>query len=194
MYKKVNEILGTKYKSDQEIDWNTIVQSYKLSPEFIEEFKDYLSWNSISFYQPLTEDFMRKHLDLVRWDYISYSQVLSPEFIEEFIDKLDIDDLLLYQPFINLDSSKVKAKKNSAKLELTYIGSSKLYQETKDRGWFIGTVYYYSRNGGYIFGYPEQEKMIAEDEPYLKARIWWKDLIMLDMTKKYEPIRLYKIV
>lgn len=185
MYKRINKLLGTKYKSNKDINWSSILQFYKLSEDFIEEFKNVIDWKQLSFFQPLTEEFIRKYEDRVDWDYISISQVLTPEFMKEFIDRFNLCDLMLYQPFINKNIPRVKEK------ELNYNESYHLYQQTKERGWFIGTIYKSSLEG-YEFSYPNRELEIDDKDVYLKARIYWKDLIKLDLVKKYEPIRLYK--
>ena len=55
----------------------------------IEEFKDKVSWEYISIYQQLSEDFIREFQDKINWEQISKHQKLSKKFIREFEDKID---------------------------------------------------------------------------------------------------------
>lgn len=89
MYKRINELLGTVYRSDEKIDWKRISKGYKLSEDFIEEFKDQVDWDIISTYQTLSESFIRKYKDHLDWKYISCFQILSEDFMEEHKDWLD---------------------------------------------------------------------------------------------------------
>ena len=49
-----------------------------------------VNWDYISFSQKLSEDFIREFKDKVDWDYISYYQKLSQDFIREFKDKVNV--------------------------------------------------------------------------------------------------------
>ena len=60
----------------------------------INEFKDLVDWNDISYYQKLSEKFIREFKDLVDWNNISYDQELSESFIYEFRNKLNIEKLI----------------------------------------------------------------------------------------------------
>ena len=44
------------------------------------------NWNYISYYQPLSEQFIEKYKDEVIWNYIFQYQNLSPEFKKKFWD------------------------------------------------------------------------------------------------------------
>ena len=48
-----------------------------------------MDWENISFYQTLSEDFIREFKDKVDWQSISMYQILSEDFIKEFQDKLN---------------------------------------------------------------------------------------------------------
>lgn len=82
-------------KKNSKYDWENLCNSERenLSMEFIETFKDQVSWRIVTRYCNLSEDFMRKYADLVDWVEASSYKTLSPEFIEEFKDKFDWSDL-----------------------------------------------------------------------------------------------------
>lgn len=208
MYKRVNELLGTDYKNDSEISWFTISSNefkltddfirefqgllnwrtvsicQNLSEEIIEEFSHYVDWNDISSCQTLSEGFIRKHQNKLNWRDLSRCQLLSQEFIEEFEDSVDWFEISESQPFINPLHPKLKKKYYDNNI------LGKLYQETKERGWFVG--YIYVHGGNY---YVESEIIKDGDfEEMVKARIYWKDFIKTFVVKDYELIRKVKYV
>lgn len=71
--------------------WEFISYYNKLSEDFIRKYSDKVSWDIISWYQILSEDFIREFKDKVSWDFISYKQVLSEDFMREFANKLHWD-------------------------------------------------------------------------------------------------------
>ena len=101
VFKEVNSILKTDYKSDNEINWILLSIFHKLPEYFIEKYSDKLSWDMISEYQELSEPFIDKHKNDVNWIKISTSQKLSELFIEKYSDKISFYDLPrnLYVPF-----------------------------------------------------------------------------------------------
>ena len=70
------------------VDWSRISYYQKLSEDFIREFQDKVQWSSISLRQKLSEDFIREFQDKVLWGDISNSQKLSEDFIREFKDRM----------------------------------------------------------------------------------------------------------
>lgn len=82
MYKKVNKILGTEYRSDFDIHWTNVSSKYALSEDFMREFHSY-----------------------IKWDTISANQILSSQFMIDFIDKLSLTDIAMYQS-LDLDFIK----------------------------------------------------------------------------------------
>jgi len=70
-------------------DWRDISYFEYLSEDFIRKFKDKVEWNYISTFQKLSEDFIREFKDKVSWWHISYYQKLSEDFIREFKDKVN---------------------------------------------------------------------------------------------------------
>src|SRR5688572_15928368 len=60
--------------------WYDISYYQKLSESFIREFKDYVYWLGISKYQKLSESFIREFKDYVDWYGISRKQNLSEPF------------------------------------------------------------------------------------------------------------------
>ncbi len=65
----------------KDISWYQV-----LSEDFIREFKYKLNWYFISRRQKLSEDFIREFKNEVRWASICQKQVLSDEFIIEHKD------------------------------------------------------------------------------------------------------------
>lgn len=76
-------------------DWENLCNAERenLTMDFIETFKDYVSWRIVTRYCNLSEDFIRKYADLVDWVEVSSYKNLSPEFVEEFKDRFDWSDL-----------------------------------------------------------------------------------------------------
>lgn len=82
-------------KDNAKYDWENLCNSERenLTMDFIETFKDFVSWRIVTRYCNLSEDFMRKYADKVDWVEASSYKTLSPEFVEEFKDKFDWSDL-----------------------------------------------------------------------------------------------------
>ena len=57
--------------------------------DYTKEFQDKVSWNYISIYQKLSEEFIREFQDKVSWYSISRYQKLYEEFIKEFQDEVN---------------------------------------------------------------------------------------------------------
>ena len=85
-----------------------------LSEDFIREFKDYIGWDIISKYQILPENFIREFKDEVSWIHISCYQTLSEEFIKEFKNYVDWNNISCFQtlskPFIKEFKDKIDTK------------------------------------------------------------------------------------
>lgn len=220
MYKEINELIGTSYRTDREIDWRKLSRR-KLSEDFIEEYKDKLDWGLLSSYQILSDSFIEKYKDLISWNYVSCSQTPSKEFLLRHKDKLSWDlvsshqvfspedllnkdfqpllhweKILLYQPYIDLDSLVIKdiqasEVKNYVSLNVAYL----LYQETKNQGWFIYNIGEINKDQ-----YKTDIDFTGLDlafNPEIfvnKVRIWWKDLKNLTWIDKFEFIRMFKSV
>ena len=63
------------------IEWETISMYQYLEEDFIRKFKKELNWRLISLYQKLTEDFIIEYKDYVSWFDVSMYQKLSGRFI-----------------------------------------------------------------------------------------------------------------
>ena len=88
------------WKSIDEIDWNYISYSEKLSEEFIEKYFNEFDLYLICLYQKLPEEFIEKYFDKfdsIDLSYIHKYQKLSEEFIEKYWDKLDLFYICQYQ-------------------------------------------------------------------------------------------------
>jgi hypothetical protein len=70
--------------------WEMIVQSQRLSEDFIERHIDRFKnrWSDICRYQRLSDDFMRRHADKMEWWNVAYSQDYSEDFLVEFFDQI----------------------------------------------------------------------------------------------------------
>lgn len=195
---KINELFGTLYKSNLEINWGYLLENFDIPENIIEEglgnSTDLYLWLLISSRQFISEDFIRKYRYKVDWTGISASQVLSNEFIEEFQDQVSWFDIINFQPFI--DSKVVdlfmKHNKGNRALFPTYLSNNKLYklyQKTKDQGWFFG---YLVKEGFIPDEFVTDNNFYTENiipAFYTKVRVWWKDLRMTSRIKKYEYIR-----
>jgi len=78
-----------------EYAWLNVCLNFKLSNDFLRDFKDYLVWSAISYYQSLSEDTIREFKDYVIWKTIVRQQYLSPKFIDEMISEGYIKDYML---------------------------------------------------------------------------------------------------
>lgn len=199
IYKDVNDYLGTRYKSDQEIKWSILSIDYILGEDFIRKyldyFKDYLT--TICSNQGLSEGFIREHLDLILdWEVISRYQILSQGFIEEFEDKLDLESISFFQPFVDPEFLRIRSSlgKDYASIYLCNNRIGKLYQETKDRGWFIGYISNFSPHDFSLTIDKIDRWYFMNGEILNKAKIKWEDLILVYRAKKYEFIREIKYV
>ena len=77
----------------QTVPWHTISMYQKLSPEFLEEFKDRVDWGTISRWQVLSEETIRRFKDYVHWPQICRNQKLTEDFISEFADRVTWEPL-----------------------------------------------------------------------------------------------------
>ena len=65
------------------IYWDDIVNSQKLSEDFIKEFQNYLDWWTICFFQNLSKEFIIEFFDKLNLDYLINNEFISDE-IKEF--------------------------------------------------------------------------------------------------------------
>lgn len=101
-----------------ETNWLRI-SCYKLSERAIDEFKDRLSWFYVSE-KPMTEEFMRKHIDKLNFTKISKYQKLSNSFIEDFADLLEWNYISEYQ---NIDEYLLYKFKHRLNLDIIFCKS-----------------------------------------------------------------------
>jgi hypothetical protein len=99
------DFLINKYSEEEEVrkvinkldDYNWINISYyqKLSEDFIRQFQDKVHWRGISCHQKLSEEFIRQFKNKVDWFNICYNKDLqvSDKFCEEFDHKLCYDNI-----------------------------------------------------------------------------------------------------
>jgi hypothetical protein len=84
-------------KHKEYISWDAISIYHRLTEDFIREFQDDLNWSMISSNQILSEDFIREFQNKVNWTAISIHQILSEEFIREFKGKVSWRHISFYQ-------------------------------------------------------------------------------------------------
>lgn len=92
------ELIIKDYHTDK-IVWKILLgrklySSFKLSEEFMMEFKDIICWEDIFFYQKLSEEFMREVINIIPmqpsyWIKIPLCNNLSENFIKDFKDMLN---------------------------------------------------------------------------------------------------------
>lgn len=79
-------------------DWKRFVSISKdLSEEFIEKYKDKISWDAICIHQNLSMNFMRKHWKYLNWEEVCIFQKLSKKFMKEFEAQLVWSEVILNQ-------------------------------------------------------------------------------------------------
>lgn len=88
---KLTEEFIEKYKMF--VDWETISGSQILTECFIEKYKDYIYWDAISSCQELSEEFIEKYENRLNWKKIPTTN-FSFKFIEKHIDEININDLV----------------------------------------------------------------------------------------------------
>ena len=93
----LNQQLVTSYRKLEYVDWRIISYDFKLSEDFIREFKDKVHWDMISSHQKLSENFIREFADKLDWCWISQYQQLSEDFIREFQDKVKWSVISIHQ-------------------------------------------------------------------------------------------------
>ena len=69
--------------------WDKISKYPNLSEDFIREYSDYVNWNSISRYQKLSENFIREFRDKVNWGLVVCGQDISYYFFREFQNNIE---------------------------------------------------------------------------------------------------------
>lgn len=81
-----------------------------MSEEFIEEFSDYINWNTLSCsrYVNMSEKFIEKHIDKLDINPIVVYQKLSESFIKKYKDKIDLDYIDYNYLFVDMLQDSVK--------------------------------------------------------------------------------------
>jgi len=115
------------------VNWYNVSYYQKLSEDFIREFQNRIDWYNVSIRQKLSENFIREFQDRINWRWISYHQKLSEDFIREFQDKVDWTHISKYQKlsedFIREFQDKVDWKEISVHQTL----SKKFLKEFSDK-------------------------------------------------------------
>lgn len=86
-----------EYWGNRYLCWEWISEGFKLSEDFIREYKDQVDWKRISRNQTLSKSFIREFKDQVDWWFISRHQTLSENFIKEFKDRVDWTAISYYK-------------------------------------------------------------------------------------------------
>lgn len=106
----------------------------------------------------------------------------------KYKDNLEIKSLLSIQPFV--EPEKLEIKDTTLLSNLNKNDLYKIYQKTKDQGWFLGYITSERNNQFQIFPTPLR---IFGFSAY-KAKVYWKDLITPIISKAAIKIRYYKNV
>ena len=77
----------------QTVDWRTISECQQLSPDFLDEFRDKISWRNVSQKPGLSEETIRRFQNYVIWPLICRHQKLTESFITEFADRVTWEPL-----------------------------------------------------------------------------------------------------
>lgn len=90
-HKLLEKIYGCKknFKDVTVEDWSIISYYQILTESFIREFQDKVDWNNISLRQKMSEDFMREFSHKINWKNASLGLKLSENLIRDFQDKVD---------------------------------------------------------------------------------------------------------
>lgn len=181
---KLSEEFIEKWK-DMFIDWRYISSCQILSEQFIEKYQDRVDWIKISENQKLSESFIEKFKDKVSWGYVSFYQRLSESFIERYKDKIDWNCISKSQRL-----SKEFIKKYKNKINFDLLNKNILVKSDIGRDWFIA----YIREGDYNFTKKNLYRFdlfnnYEKEGNLLKVKIYYKDLVFSNCTRKFYPIR-----
>ena len=111
--------------AQNQVDWFDISYYQKLSEDFIREFQNKVNWICISANQKLSENFIREFKDQVNWINVSDYQKLSEDFIREFKNKVNWSNVSYSQ---KLSESFIREFKD--KLNWYYISASQKLSES----------------------------------------------------------------
>lgn len=99
-----------KYR-DYITDWISVSRYQRLKINTIKRLASYVDWHEIATRQILTEKFIEKYQDFMSWEDISLGQDLSEEFIEKYAAKVDWSEIsyknYLTIPFIRKYKDKI---------------------------------------------------------------------------------------
>lgn len=197
--KEIKDLVGEsfylkefRWTSDSKIDWELLFKFHEFSEDFIRSHQDQYNkspgvWSCISRYQPLSLEFMKEFSEYLNWIDISCCQCLSKKSMEKLEDKLNWRVLYLLQPYI-FEKENHRLGVENLKINKLY----RIYQETKEQGWFIGYKYKDNPVNSLYFD-PLDFKRAIQSNSVLKIKIYWKDLKILTRINKYEPIREIKL-
>lgn len=184
-----------------------IVRNQILSEDFIERHKsDDIVWNTIVYSQRLSGEFILKYKGDFNSCILFGNQVLSMDIIEEFLDTSFLELLCTRQPFIdynrliNFIRSKTTVSEDNIGKVKEYLEKNYLYQVYKSgKDWFIEYMFEdeldrvkkstFSIDSWIYFGnYSKNKRRL------IKVRVYWDDLLYLGCSSKVYPIREVKYV
>jgi hypothetical protein len=74
--------------------WNEISRFKYLNEEFMSRHKKKLNWVITTDFQPMSENFMLSHSDFVEWDFLGEKTILSMPFIKQNLYRLSFEGLM----------------------------------------------------------------------------------------------------
>lgn len=85
-HQTLSESFIEKYAGNNPLTWENISRYQKLSDEFIDRHADDVDWTCISEYQTLSEETMLQHIDDIDWGYVSGSQEIPLHLLEAHME------------------------------------------------------------------------------------------------------------
>ena len=80
----LREVINNVYN---EIHWNGLMQSSKLSESFLLEFQDKFKWFNISTSKYISDEFINKYKDKIDWKQLTTYHILTKDFVIRFQEK-----------------------------------------------------------------------------------------------------------
>lgn len=93
------DLEGFEIIINDETDWVEVVKDFNLSEEFINNYRDYIDWDLLPYYQDVTEFLLNENFDYINWDEPLYYETLylSESFILNHINELNFDYIVCFQ-------------------------------------------------------------------------------------------------
>lgn len=94
---ELENIIENEYLTEE--DWNVLSISQKLTPNFILNHENEISFSDLSLNENLTDDIIEAYEDLLDWDNIALIHPLTIEFVDKWGYKLRVNKLVCNKTF-----------------------------------------------------------------------------------------------